>query len=243
MRQLLAPSEYTIDADYMNGQSNLVEVAPNIAKSIAHTCQEYGFAIVRNTFGAEEFDRLQQDCAETFQEEVIQRRTKQCSSSEASGVVKTREHKTQLTQPMAGLVGNFVLRLQTAAQGYPRMETKESTVDALFLAQFGPKGRVYRHTDSVSGVMCETSIDGRALMGFWRGWRKVADVVLNPNDTVVLPARTPGSQPRDLIKHDVVNVTRQKDSSAQSLTRLSLIYNYGRTRPANVAKAKQTVAQ
>jgi hypothetical protein len=235
MPHLLEQTDYTIAAEYTDWQ-NSIEAA-SVANKIGEVCQAFGFAVVRNTFTEQEFTLLKKSCEDQLNEHIGHKWARTYNGSEARGVLKSRERRTQLSSHTMQLLGSFATSIYDASHDYKRLETPDAQIDTAYVVQFDPRGRVYKHRDHVTGVMCETNLEGRALMGFWRGRKKLADVILQSNDTVVLPAETLGNSPKQLIRHDVVNVTRaNEDDNTVPATRLGLVFNYGRTRPTEVAK-------
>jgi hypothetical protein len=221
-------SAFTIDG-YVNRQSDSQEAASGIAESVVQSCESYGFAILRNTFSPQDFTMLKQECLDTFDELEAKGGVRRCDPKEAAHVIKTSEKLTELSDKTRDLLGGFAMELFKASGNALRMRTPDTILNAAFVAKYEPHGKVTRHRDAVTGVMCDTSLEGRALMGFWRGARKLGDVVLCPNDTVIMPARTLGNARHRLIKHDVINITRSENDSTTRGSRYSLIFNYGRT--------------
>lgn len=108
------------------------------------------------------------------------------------------------------------------------LHTPDATIDTTYVMRQFHSSQVGKHRDPVSGVMCELSLQGKAVMGFWNGRRKIATTTVRANDMVVMPAATPAHKSRGLkpIRHNVMNVTSKRDHEGE---RLALIYNYGRT--------------
>lgn len=215
----------------------------HISEAIVASCESYGFAIVRNTFAPSDFAILKQESLGTFEQLAAQGLTRRYDSKEAVGVIKTHESTGDIPDRSWRLLGGLAMGVFKASTNARRMQTPDAAVAMAFVAKYEPRGKVARHRDGTTGVMCDTSLEGRALMGFWHGARKLGDVVLSPNDTVIMPARTPGNARRKLVRHDVVNITRSSLDLSVRTERYSLIYGYGRTRSIDVAKGKQAMAQ
>ena len=228
----------TIDAALLPEQEDYVQYAQT-AISVVNACQNYGFAIVRNALPPEVFEAVNDESQRVFDRMYVSGQVRHFNSKEAAGVVKTLERATIFSDKTQEIMGAIAVRLAEAAHGVARMETPDAVVNTMFVTKYEPKGKVAKHRDPTTGVWCDLSLEGRALMGFWDGWRKIGDVILNPNDMVVTPALTPGSNRRHLVKHDVINITRAHTGGsghrADRLSRYSLIFGYGRTRGHAVA--------
>ncbi|MGF7228807.1 MAG: hypothetical protein ACQR33_02365 [Candidatus Saccharibacteria bacterium] len=224
----LEPKAYIVDANFLNGDTSVCAVRDNPAEAIVARCEEFGFAIVRNVLSKPDFDMVCQDSQAILADHDQQGWTQRIESLSVTKVDKTMERRTELPARSQSLIGEFVTHLSKVTRMGDRIYTQDEQIDTAYVVRQLHRSQIGKHRDPVSGVMCDLSLQGRAMMGFWQGRRKLASTVLEPNDMVVMPART-AAQPKrkQLVKHNIINVTAK---DAHDGERLTLIYNYGRTR-------------
>ncbi len=227
-RKELAPDLYIVDGILGDASENPVGSFNNdIAELAADRADRFGFAVVRNSLTTSSLKALEEDCQTVFAEHDMRGWTQKVETTQVTRVDKTPERRMRLPERSSALIGDIALQLHVAAEQKKYIETDHSDIAASYILRMHQRGQVGMHRDPVTGVMCETVLQGRAMMTIKpeRGW--VAHVLLKPNDTLIMPGYTSGNvtSQRKPVKHNVLNVTNRDD---QKGTRISLFYNYGR---------------